>query len=156
MAFTPILAAQRAVLAGVDPADFPRAPVEIVLVSLTLVAQLGVALSRDGCWGRSGIGDDGVRGATRRRRGGNNATEDGGVGTEVETDSRTGREGKGRRTQEKRRRMDVARAARLRRYIGEQAAIGEVKLCIGHAACRAESKDLARRVASLISLLQVG
>lgn len=47
-AVSPILAAQRAVLAGTDPADYPRAPVEIVLVSLTLLAQLGIELSGGG------------------------------------------------------------------------------------------------------------
>ncbi|CAM9199405.1 unnamed protein product, partial [Scytosiphon promiscuus] len=51
---------------------------------------------------------------------------------------------------------DAARAARLRGFLGEQAAAGEVKLCLGHAACRAESKDLARRASALISLLQAG
>lgn len=48
VAFAPVLAAQRCVLSGTDPADFPRAPVEIVLVSLTLIAQLGVELSGSG------------------------------------------------------------------------------------------------------------
>lgn len=47
-AVAPILVAQRAVLAGTDPADYPRAPVEIVLVSLTLLAQLGMELSSGG------------------------------------------------------------------------------------------------------------
>ncbi|CAM9199330.1 unnamed protein product, partial [Scytosiphon promiscuus] len=56
-AFVPILAAQRGVLGGVDPADYPRAPVEIVLVSVTLVAQLGVELGRSS--GGSGGGGGG-------------------------------------------------------------------------------------------------
>ncbi|CAN0149356.1 unnamed protein product, partial [Ectocarpus sp. 8 AP-2014] len=78
-AFAPVLAAQRCVLSGTDPADFPRAPVEIVLVSLTLIAQLGVEQSGTG--GGSGdaqSGDDitasdaeeeeGHRRRARRRR----------------------------------------------------------------------------------------
>lgn len=47
-AVAPILAAQRAVLGGIDPSDYPRAPVEIVLVSLTLLAQLGMELTGAG------------------------------------------------------------------------------------------------------------
>lgn len=130
----PILAAQRGVLFGIDPADFPRTPVEIVLVSLTLVAQLGVELSGNSS-GATGddccvAGPEGEEEGEHRRRA---AT----------------------RGEQRRGRQDAARAARLRRFLGEQAAAGEVKLCLGHAACRAESKDLARRAAALISLLQV-
>lgn len=114
----PILAGQRGVLAGADPADYPRAPVEIVLVSLTLIAQLGVELGRS-C---SSGGSAAVGGGNADRR---------------------------------ERRRDAEGAGRLRRFLGEQAGAGEVKLCLGHAACRAESKDLARRASALISLLQV-
>ncbi|CAM9256695.1 unnamed protein product, partial [Ectocarpus sp. 4 AP-2014] len=139
-AFAPVLAAQRCVLSGTDPADFPRAPVEIVLVSLTLIAQLGVELSGTG----GGSGD--VQSS----------------GDDITASDAEEEEGHGRRARRRRRRrrrqgrQDAARAARLRRFLGEQAAAGEVKLCLGHAACRAESKDLARRAAALISLLQVG
>ncbi|CAM9935319.1 unnamed protein product [Pylaiella littoralis] len=147
----PILAAQRSVLFGVDPVDYPRAPVEIVLVSLTLVAQLGVVLSGnggDGCGGGGGSTvaatcDEGVAGSEEaEERGGHSS------GRRRRRAATRGRQRRGRR--------DAARAAMLRRFLGEQAAAGEVKLCLGHAACRAESKDLARRAAALISLLQAG
>ncbi|CAN0117191.1 unnamed protein product, partial [Hapterophycus canaliculatus] len=124
----PILAAQRGVLAGADPVDYPRAPVEIVLVSLTLIAQLGMELGRVSGGGGASAAAAGEVSADRERR------------------RARGRRRRGRR--------DAARAARLRRFLGEQAAAGEVKLCLGHAACRAESKDLARRASALISLLQ--
>lgn len=60
-AVAPILAAQRAVLSGTDPAVYPRAPVEIVLVALTLLAQLGMELSGGG---------GGTGGSEHRRCGG--------------------------------------------------------------------------------------
>ncbi len=135
----PLLAAQRGVLKGIDPADFPRAPVEIVLVTLTLLAQLGVELSGGGGGGGGSPAAD-AGGEVEERRG--QRRRRAGV---------TGRQRRQRRGQ----RRDSARAARLRRFLGEQAAAGEAKLCLGHAACRAESKDLARRAAALISLLQV-
>ena len=114
------------------------------------MAQLAVALSAEGM---------GVRGSTRRIRDG----EGGGKGGEEEEEGMggdacgrgLGRGARGKRREKRRWRRDAARASRLRLFLGEQAAVGEVKLCVGHAACRAESKDLARRVASLISLLQV-
>lgn len=68
---------------------------------------------------------------------------------------RQGRRRRARARQQRRERKDLVRAAILRRFLGEQAAAGEAKLCLGHAACRAESKDLSRRAAALISLLQV-
>ncbi|CAN0265295.1 unnamed protein product, partial [Ectocarpus fasciculatus] len=136
-AFAPVLAAQRCVLSGTDPADFPRAPVEIVLVSLTLIAQLGVELSGSG----GGSGD---------------AQSSGDDVTVSDAEEEEGYRRRARRRRQRQGRQDAARAARLRRFLGEQAAAGEVKLCLGHAACRAESKDLARRAAALISLLQAG
>lgn len=132
-AVAPILAAQRSVLKGLDPTDFPRAPVEIVLVTLTLLAQLGVELSGGGGGGSLAAGREAEEGRGQRRR----------------------RAGVTGRRQRRGQRRDSARAARLRRFLGEQAAAGEAKLCLGHAACRTESKDLARRAAALISLLQV-
>lgn len=158
---TSILATQRDVLAGADPADYPRSPVEIILLSLTLVAQLALALGNRDC----GCCDRGLLVKQRRRRGieGHDDKSIGeersrfGLGGCLEIDREEiqyklwGRRGRSRMARE----SDSMRAAALRRFLGEQAAAGEVKLCIGHAACRAESKDMARRVASLISLLQV-
>ncbi|CAM9277384.1 unnamed protein product, partial [Ectocarpus sp. 13 AM-2016] len=138
-AFAPVLAAPRCVLCGTDPADFPRAPVEIVLVSLTLIAQLGVELSGTG----GGSGDA-------------ESSGDDITASDAEEEEGYRRRARRRRRRQRQGRQDAARAARLRRFLGEQAAAGEVKLCLGHAACRAESKDLARRAAALISLLQAG
>lgn len=134
-------------LSGTDPADYPRAPVEIVLVSLTLVAQLGLALNR----GSGGEGEaGGGEGCSEVDEGCEHDAKD-----EDEEEEEVGRRGRGGRRRRRRRwRRDAVRAARLRRFLGEQASAGEINLCVGHAACRAESKDLARRVASLISLLQ--
>eukprot|EP00903_Cladosiphon_okamuranus_P014395 g13363.t1 len=145
-AVAPILAAQKAVLAGTDPVDYPRAPVEIVLVALTLLAQLGMELS----------GSGGCTGGPEHR---SNGSGGGDRGRDPDTSEAEKQEGRGRRArarQQRRGRKDLARAARLRRFLGEQAAAGEAKLCLGHAACRAESKDLSRRAAALISLLQAG
>lgn len=142
---------------GASPTDYPRSPVEIILVSLTLVAQLALAL---------GNYDRDLEARQRRRRGfeDNNdkiiGEERSGfnLGGSWEIDQEEmrykmwGQRGRRRMARE----SNSIRAAALRRFLGEQASAGEVKLCIGHAACRAESKDMARRVASLISLLQVG
>lgn len=148
-AVAPILAAQRDVLSGTPPAEYPRAPVEIVLVALTLVAQLGLALSdRCGAEARLRELDDGFEED-------NQAVDERGSGARS---SRMKMRRRRRRERRERRqwKRDVARSGRLRRFLGEVAAAGEVKLCLGHAACRAESKDLARRAAFLISLLQAG
>lgn len=152
----PILAAQRAALSGTDPADYPRAPVEIVLVSLTLIAQLGVTLTDNDVGACGGSGGGGGL-AQRRHYGGKNVDCKVGYSSNINDTSLDDEEedGKRGRKERRRRRRDAAGATRLRKFLGEQVATGEVKLCIGHAACRAESKDLARRVASLISLLQV-
>lgn len=151
-----ILATQRDILVGANPADYPRSPVEIILVSLTLVAQLALAL---GNYDRELV-------MRQRRRRGIEGRDDKSIGEErsgfdlggcLEIDQEEmryrmwGQRGRRRMARE----SDSIRAAALRRFLGEQASAGEVKLCIGHAACRAESKDMARRVASLISLLQV-
>eukprot|EP00752_Nemacystus_decipiens_P009229 g8244.t1 len=149
-AMAPILAAQRAVLAETDPADYPRAPVEIVLVSLTLLAQLGMALS-------GGVGGgSGANGSEARSGGGPVDNVAGHPATSDPCRQAGGRRRRSRVRQRRRERKDLARAAELRRFLGEQAAAGEAKLCLGHAACRAESKDLSRRAAALISLLQAG
>lgn len=120
-------------------------PVEIILVALTLLAQLALSLNTRGY--PDGLAMEAV-GMERRieDRSGDGKTND--------SVSRS-RHWRNSRKVERRWRRDVARAGRLRTFLGEQAVSSEVKLCIGHASCRAESKDLAWRAASLISLLQV-
>lgn len=148
-ALAPILVAQRTALSGLDPAEYPRAPVEIILVCLTLVAQLALGLNTHGYLGCAAPPE--AAAATMTAAGASRGGARSGDDTGQSKLSARGCRRVGRRW-----RKDVARGARLRAFLGEQVGVAaEVKLCVGHAACRAESKDLARRAASLISLLQV-